>query len=97
MNYKYYNIGKKKLFPIYRSITGVGNLKTLKIIKREFPKLKIKYFKCNTKVFDWVIPSEWNIKNAYVLDKSNKKIIDFKKNFLHIIGYSKPIKKKYLN
>lgn len=94
MNYKYYNIGKKKLFPIYRSITGVGNLKTLKIIKREFPKLKIKYFKCNTKVFDWVIPSEWNIKNAYVLDKSNKKIIDFKKNFLHIIGYSKPIKKK---
>jgi aminopeptidase-like protein len=50
---KYYNLGKKKLFPICRSITGPGTRKTLKIIKNQFPKLKIKKIKSGTKVFDW--------------------------------------------
>jgi aminopeptidase-like protein len=90
---KYYKLAKKKLFPICRSITGKGIRKTLKIIKDEFPKLKIYYCSSGKKVFDWKIPSEWNIKNAYVLDKNNKKIIDFKKNNLHIINYSIPINK----
>ena len=67
------------LFPICRSITGKGIKKTLRIIKNEFPKLKIYYFSSGKKVFDWKIPSEWNIKNAYILDKNNKKIINFKK------------------
>jgi aminopeptidase-like protein len=93
---KYYNLGKKKLFPICRSITGLGVRKTLKIIKNQFPKLKIKKIKSGTKVFDWKIPPEWNIKDAYILDKYNNKIIDFKKNNLHLVGYSIPIR-KYLD
>ena len=90
---KYYNIAKKKLFPITRSLTGNGVKETLDIIQKEFPKLKIKKFKSGTKVFDWNIPEEWNVRDAYVIDKYNNKIIDFKKNNLHLVGYSIPIKK----
>ena len=89
----YYNIAKTKLFPITRSLTGDGVKKTLNIIQKEFPKLKIKKIKSGTKVFDWNIPEEWNVKAAYVIDKYNNKIIDFKKNNLHLVGYSIPIKK----
>ena len=88
---KYYNLGKNILFPINRSITGAGIVKTLKIIKKIHPKLKLKFFKTDKKVFDWKIPYEWNISDAYILDFKNKKIVDFKKNNLHIAGYSQPI------
>lgn len=87
---KYYKIGKKKLFPICRSITGSGIRNTLKIIKNEFPMLKIHKVNSGKKVFDWHIPDEWNISDAYIIDKNKKKIVDFKKNNLHVVGYSKP-------
>ena len=90
---KYYNIAKNILFPINRSLTGSGTLKTLKIIKKEFQELKIKKIKSGTKVFDWNIPPEWNVTEAYVIDNANKKIIDYKKNNLHLVGYSIPVKK----
>ena len=90
---KYYNIAKTKLFPLTRSLTGDGVKKTLNIIKKEFPKLKIKKLKSGTKVFDWNVPEEWNVTDAYVIDKYNNRIIDFKKNNLHLVGYSIPIKK----
>ena len=77
---KFYNLGKNKLFPICRSITGNGVRKTLKIIKKNFPKLKIYEVPSGTKIFDWKVPPEWNISDAYVIDKNNVKIIDFKKN-----------------
>lgn len=89
---KYINIGKK-LFPICRSITGKGTYETLKIIKKELPMLKIKKKKSGTKVFDWTIPPEWNIKQAYVKDKNNIKIVDFKRNNLHLVNYSSPVNK----
>jgi aminopeptidase-like protein len=81
------------MFPICRSITGSGTKKTLRIIKNEFPKLKIYNIKSGSKVFDWKIPPEWNIKRAFILDKNNKKIIDFQKNNLHVVGYSSPVNK----
>ena len=90
---KYHNIAKTKLFPITRSLTGDGVKKTLNIIQKELPKFKIKKFKSGTKVFDWNIPEEWNVTDAYVIDKYNNRIIDFKKNNLHLVGYSIPIKK----
>ena len=89
---KLYELGKK-LFPINRSITGKGLRQTLAILKKNTPEIKIRHIISNTKVYDWQVPSEWNVKNAYVLDKFNKKIIDFKKNNLHLVGYSVPIKK----
>ena len=83
-----------KLFPICRSITGKGFLSSLKIIKEGIPKIKIKSFRSGTKVFDWKIPYEWNVKNAYVKDKFGKKIIDIEVNNLHLVGYSSPVEKK---
>ena len=68
----------------------------LKLIKKKIPSLKIFKVKSQTQVFDWKIPSEWNINDAYVLDKNKKKIIDFKENNLHIVGYSSP-KNMYVN
>ena len=93
---KYYQLAKHSLFPICRSLTGNGVRKTLKIIKREFPKLKICKIRSGTKVFDWNVPPEWNVKDAYILDKNNKKIVDFKNNNLHLVGYSIPINKFFL-
>ena len=90
---KYLNLAQKKLFRLNRSITGYGLRRTLYYIKKEFPNLKIKSLKSNTRVFDWKIPYEWNLKDAYILDKNKKKIIDFKKNNLHIVGYSSSCKK----
>ncbi len=90
---KYYNIAKSKLFHLCRSITGNGIRKSLKIIKKEFPKLKIVETNSKSKAFDWTVPLEWNIKDAYILDKNDKKIVNFKNNNLHVISYSVPVKK----
>ena len=89
---KFYNLGKE-LFPLNRSITGKDTLKTLKIISNNFKKFKIKSIKSGSRVFDWKIPPEWNVKDAFILDKQNKKIVDFKKNNLHLVGYSEYTKK----
>ena len=84
----------KKIQPIYRSITGEGNRKTLNIFKKINPKLKVVHFKSGTKVFDWRVPKVWSIKDAWIKSlKTNKKIISFQKNFLCVMGYSTPIKK----
>ena len=90
---RYYFLAKRTLFPLNRSLTGKGIKNTLKIIKKEFPKLKIKKIKSGTQVFDWRIPQEWNISDAFIIDKNGNKIIDFKKNNLHVVGYSQPINK----
>ncbi len=90
---KYFHLAKNSLFPICRSLTGKGIKKTLKIIKKEFPKLEILKIKSGTKVFDWKVPSEWNVKDAYILDKNGNKIINFKNNNLHLVGYSTPVNK----
>ena len=95
---KYFNIAKNELFPICRSITGEGTLKTLKIIKKQFPSLKILSVKSGDKYFDWKIPLQWDIQDGFVLDSKKKKIIDFKKNNLHVVNYSSPVNKKiFLN
>ena len=76
----------EKLFPINRSITGSGNRKTLKFIKDIIP-IKIKEIKSGTKVYDWKIPKEWNIRSAWIKVSTGNKIIDSKKNNLHIVSY----------
>ncbi len=79
------------LFPINRSLTGKGNRKTLSIIKKTLlPKLKIKKIKSGSEVYDWKIPFEWIVKDAYIKNKFGEKIIDFKENNLHLLNYSIP-------
>ena len=79
----------KQIENIYRSITGPGNLKTLKIIRQYNNSLKILKFKSGKKVYDWKIPKVWTIKNAFVRENKSKKIIlSFKKNMLSVVGFS---------
>ncbi len=84
----------KLLWPLNRSITGEDTLKSLKILGKDLKGFKIHKIKTGSDVFNWTIPNEWNVKNAWIKNKNGKKILDFKKNNLHIVGYSSPIKKK---
>lgn len=83
----------KELFPICRSITGQGVRETLGILKRICPVLEIFEIPSGTQVFDWVIPKEWNIRDAYVEDQEGERVIDFKESNLHVVGYSLPLDK----
>ena len=77
---------------INRSLTGEGVRKTLQIIKRELPELKIKFLNLGP-MYLTENSSEWNIKDAYIEDSYGNRLIDFKENNLHVIGYSIPINK----
>ena len=68
----------KDLYPICRSITGKGTEETLKYFKKLNPEFKIINFKSGSRVFDWKIPKEWNIKNSYIQHESGKKYAEFK-------------------
>ena len=81
------------LFPKYRSITGDGLRKTLSYFKKILPEMKICAIESGAKVFDWVVPNEWNIIDAYIEDINGNKIMEFKKHNLHVVGYSEPIDK----
>ena len=80
----------KELFPICRSITGNGVRKTLSILSKYVP-MEIHEIPTGTKVFDWVVPDEWNINKAFIECPDGSKIADFSKNNLHVMSYSEPI------
>jgi len=78
-----------QLFPICRSITGDGVRQTLTEIKKIIP-VHTYEVPSGSKAFDWEVPPEWNIKDAYIKDKTGKRIVDFRKSNLHVVGYSTP-------
>jgi aminopeptidase-like protein len=79
-----------RLFPLCRSITGNGLRDSLKIVQEYIP-LEIHEVPSGTKVLDWTIPREWNIRDAFVKDPSGKKVVDFNRSNLHVVNYSTPI------
>ncbi len=80
----------ERLFPICRSITGDGVRQSLRILQEYIP-IEIHEVPSNTPVFDWTVPKEWNIRDAWVIGPDGKKIIDFKEHNLHILQYSTPV------
>lgn len=82
-----------KLWPINRSLTGEGNRETLKILS-ELIDIKISEIPCGTECFDWNVPPEWNIQEAWIKNSKGEKIVEFSKNNLHILGYSEPFHSK---
>ena len=82
----------RRLYPICRSITGNGVRQTLKILQ-EYVPLVIHEVPSGTPVFDWTVPKEWNIRDAYIKNSKGEKIVDFQQCNLHVLGYSLPINK----
>ncbi len=81
------------LFPINRSITGEGVRKTLRYIQEILHGLEIKSVPTGYKAFDWTVPDEWNVSEAFIEDDDGNIIVDFKNNNLHLVGYSEPVDK----
>jgi aminopeptidase-like protein len=81
-----------ELYPICRSITGDGLRKTLDMIKKKVP-IKTQEIPTGTTVFDWTVPKEWNIQDAYVKDSNGRRVIDYNQSNLHVVGYSVPIRR----
>jgi aminopeptidase-like protein len=79
-----------ELYPICRSITGDGIRQTLRMIQQRIP-LEIFEVPSGTSVFDWTVPKEWNIHDAYIKDSSGRRVVDFQKCNLHVLNYSVPI------
>ena len=82
-----------ELYPICRSITGDGVRETLRRVAELVP-LTIHEVSTGTRVFDWVVPKEWNIRDAYVLDSQGRRVVDFKRSSLHVLNYSVPVRMK---
>lgn len=81
------------LYPICRSITGDGVRETLRLIQKRIP-LTIQEVSTGTKVFDWTVPLEWNIRDAYIKNDRGERVVDFRKSNLHIVSYSQPVKQR---
>jgi aminopeptidase-like protein len=82
-----------RIFPICRSITGEGVRRTLREIGSHFP-LEVREVPTGTEVFDWTIPREWNIRDAYIRNGAGEKVVDFTQSNLHVMSYSIPVRKR---
>lgn len=83
----------EQLYPLCRSITGNGVRQTLDILQSYIP-LTVHEVPTGTKVFDWTVPREWNIRDAYIKNDRGERIVDFRQSNLHVLNYSVPIHKK---
>ena len=82
-----------ELYPICRSITGNGVRETLRTIGTYIP-VEVHNVPTGTQVFDWTVPREWNITDAYVKNSRGERVIDFQVSNLHVVNYSVPVKKR---
>jgi aminopeptidase-like protein len=82
-----------ELYPICRSITGNGVRETLQVLKKHI-SIEVHNVPSGTQVFDWTVPREWNIRDAYVKNSRGERVIDFQVSNLHVVNYSIPVQKR---
>ena len=82
-----------RIYPICRSITGSGVRQTLRVLGSHI-KVAMQEVPTGVHVFDWTIPQEWNIRDAYIKDARGEKIVDFAQSNLHVVSYSVPVRKR---
>jgi aminopeptidase-like protein len=81
----------RELYPICRSITGAGTRATLDAVARFVPLARTEV-PTGTKVFDWEIPREWNIREAWIANAAGERVVDFRRHNLHVVNYSQPVR-----
>ena len=80
-----------QLFPLCRSLTGAGVRETLAVLQEHLP-LRVTEVPSGAQVFDWTIPDEWTIRDAYVARSDGTRVIDFRTSNLHVVSYSEPVR-----
>src|SRR5271166_3001374 len=81
------------LYPICRSITGDGVRQSLRLL-RAIIALELREVQSGTQVFDWTVPKEWNIRDAYIKNASGERVVDFQRCNLHVLNYSIPVRRR---
>lgn len=81
----------RELYPLCRSITGDGTRATLDAIERFIPLVRTEV-PSGHKAFEWEVPPEWNIRDAWVCDAAGRRVIDFRQHNLHVVNYSVPVR-----
>lgn len=81
----------RRLFPLCRSLTGSGVRATFDVLGEHVP-LERTELRSGTQVFDWTVPDEWNIRDAYVATPDGERVIDFRRSSLHVVSYSEPVR-----
>ena len=82
-----------QLFPVCRSITGNGVRETLRVVRARLP-LEVREVPSGTAVFDWTVPNEWNIRDAYIKNRNGERVVDFRRSNLHVVSYSTPVHRR---
>ena len=81
----------QRLFPLCRSLTGSGVAATFDVLEEQLP-LERTEIASGMQIFDWKVPDEWNIRDAYIATPDGKRVVDFKRSSLHVVSYSEPVR-----
>lgn len=83
----------ERLYPLCRSITGDGLRESLRMVSEKIP-IEIKAVPSGTKVFDWSVPQEWKVREAWIRDSSGNDVVNFRDHNLHLVSYSRPVRQR---